>query len=179
MRRYPIAVLLAVLFFSGITLAQPVQPSRVPDKAKTLAAARTVIDKARYCALVTVDGDGHPQARIVDPFAPEDDMIVWIATNPSTRKVAQIRTDPRVTLLYFDSTTNSYVTLLGRAALVTDAAEKAKRWKPAWATLYKDANRGDDYLLIRVVPRRAEVLSPANGIMPDATTWRPVTIDLP
>jgi hypothetical protein len=49
--------------------AQPrlVQPSR----ADIIAAARDVIEKAHYCTFVTIGEDGHPQARLVDPLAPE------------------------------------------------------------------------------------------------------------
>jgi general stress protein 26 len=105
-------------------------------------------------------------------------MTVWIATTPVTRKVAEIRRDPRVTLSYFDSGSMSYVTLLGRAAIVTDAAEKAAHWKDEWAKLYKDKNRGDDYLLIRVKPSRVEIVSFAHGLAADPMSWRPVVLDL-
>jgi general stress protein 26 len=36
----------------------------------------------------------------VNRFPPEEDMTVWIATSTLTRKVQQIRRDPRVTLYY-------------------------------------------------------------------------------
>ena len=62
-----------------------------PGRPAILKAARELIEKARYCALVTIDADGHPQAGR-RPFPPEDDMTVWIATNPVTRKVSEVRT---------------------------------------------------------------------------------------
>jgi len=65
-----------------------------------------------------------PQARIVDPFAPEADFTIWVATNPLTRKVAEIRQDPRVTLLYFNAAAAEYVTVLGTATLVSDSASR-------------------------------------------------------
>lgn len=179
MRRPVVTAWLVLSCLSTAAFALSAQSPNPQDKSRTIAVARSIMDKAHYCTLATVDADGQPRTRIVDPFPPEDDMAVWIATNPATRKVDQIRANPRVTLFYFDAASNRYVTLLGRAALVSDAAEKAKRWKPEWARLYKDANRGDDYLLIRVMPFHLEVLSPANGLMPDPKTWRPVEVDLP
>ncbi len=53
-------------------------------------------------------------------------------------------------MIYFDSASSGYVTLLGRARVVRDAEEKAAHWKDAWSSLYKDKNRGEDYVLIRV-----------------------------
>jgi general stress protein 26 len=50
--------------------------------------------------LRTQDEEGRSQARTVNRFPPEEDMTVWIATSTLTRKVQQIRRDPRVTLYY-------------------------------------------------------------------------------
>ena len=36
---------------------------------------------------------------------------------------------------------------VGRAEIVDDPAEKAKRWKDDWAAFYSDKNRGADYTL--------------------------------
>ena len=40
--------------------------------------------------------------QMLNPFPIEQDMTVWIATNTKTRKVQQIRRDPRVCLCYAD-----------------------------------------------------------------------------
>jgi PPOX class probable F420-dependent enzyme len=149
-----------------------------PEGARLQEVARGVMVKARYCTLVTVGEDGHPQARVVDPFAPEPDMAVWIATNARTRKVAQIARDPRVTLLYFDPAGPSYVALLGTAELVRDPAEASRRWKDEWASFYKEKNRGDDYLLIRVRALRLEVVSERDGVLNDPQTWRPAAVEI-
>jgi general stress protein 26 len=173
-----IAVVTALLAV-GTRAAEPdgrsVQP---PTRAEILAAAETVIARARYATFITLDRSGHPQARIVDPFPPERDLAIWIATNARSRKVAQVEAEPRVTLTYFDVDGQGYVTLLGAAQIVRDAAEKARRWKDEWEAFYDDRNRGDDYLLIRVVPARLEIVSEALGMRNDPETWRPVLLDL-
>ena len=148
-----------------------------PDRAAVIKVAAGIMQRARFCALVTLGLDGHPQSRIVDAFEPDANMVVWIATTPVTRKVAEIRKDPRVTLSYFDLNSMGYVTLIGRAAFVTAAAEKAKRWKEDWATIYKDKNRGDDYLLIKVTPVRLEVSAEGEGVKNDPKTWKPVIVE--
>jgi len=175
----PIVLLAAMAL--PITLPAPAAPQTIgaapPDRAAVIKIATGIMQRARYCTLVTVGDDGHPQARIMDAFPPEGEMVVWMATNAASRKVGEIRKDPRVTLSYFDARTTSYVTLLGRAALVSDPAEKAKRWKDAWAKLYTDANRGDDYLLIKVTPIRLEVSAEGEGVKHDPKTWRATVID--
>lgn len=170
--------LVTMLSLAAPTAAQPA-PRTAPDRAKVLEAAREVMQKARYATLVTLGEDGHPQARVVDPFAPEAGLTVWIGTNAVTRKVGQVRRDPRVTLLYFEPASQAYVTILGRAEVVTDPAEKSRWWKDEWAAFYKDRNRGDDYLLLRVKPTRLEITSEAHGLTNDPQSWLPVIIDLP
>jgi uncharacterized protein (TIGR02246 family) len=167
-----------LLSLPGGSAAQA-EPPPAPERATVLSAAREVMGKARYCALVTLDPVGHPRARAMDPFAPEADLTVWLATKAVTRKVEQIRADPRVTLFYFDPSGPGYVTLLARAELVTDPTEKAKRWKEDWATFYADENRGEDYVLIRCTPIRLELVSYGHGLLGDPETWRPIAVEFP
>jgi general stress protein 26 len=171
--------LVACLFCLPSVAGAQATPAPSPDRAKVMAAAQEVMQKARYCGLVTVGQDGHPQARVVDPLPPERDLTVWIATNPVTRKVGQIRADPRVTLFYFDPSGPGYVTLLAKAELVSDPAEKARHWKEEWAPFYSDKTRGEDFILIRCKPFRLELASYAHGLLNDPKTWRPITLDLP
>ncbi len=149
-----------------------------PGRALAVSVAREVMEKAQYCTFVTIAQDGEPQARVMDPFPPEGDLTIWLATKATTRKVEQIEANPRVTLLYFDPKDLAYVEVLGRAELVRDPAEKAKHWKEAWKRFYMDENRGYDYLLIRVKPSRLEIVDTARGLSSDPNTWRPVVLDL-
>jgi general stress protein 26 len=178
MRPTSVLALHLVLVAPAASVAQ-VSPPAPPSRAQVVAATRAVMQAARYATFVTIGRDDAPQARVVDPFAPEADLTVWIGTNPRTRKVADISRDPRVTLLFFNAADEEYVTMHGSAMLVTDAAEKSRHWKPEWGDYYKDGPRGDDYALIRVRPTRLEVVSPRHGVLNDPTTWKPVIVDLP
>jgi general stress protein 26 len=171
-----VAALAGLAAIPTLVPGQEAKPAGV-ERSVVTKAAREMMVKVRYCTMVTLGLDGHPQARIVDAFAPEADMSVWIATKPVTRKVREIGKDPRVTLLYFDHADPGYVTLLGTAEIVGDAEEKAKRWKEDWAAFYKDRNHGDDYVLIRVRPRRLEIVSYGHGLLNDPETWRPISVE--
>lgn len=152
------------------------QPS--PTPAQITGAAFDVMRTARYCTLITVGADGQPQARIVDPLIAESERSIWIATNPLTRKVKEIEKDPRVTLMFFNAAANEYVTVQGKAAVVTDARRKAAHWKPEWKAFYKDQTRGSDFMLFEVKPTRFEVSSPRHQLNNDPHTWKPVILDL-
>lgn len=173
---------IAILFFAAI-VADPVaaepSPAAKPSRDEILEAARAMMTAIRYCTLVTLDASGRPNARILDPFPPEESMAVWMATTPKSRKVGEIRRDPRVTLVYFDpgKPEQGYVALTGRARLVDDPAEKKKRWKEGWEAFWPD--RDASFLLIQVTPERVEILDPRHGIVNDAVTWAPTSVELP
>jgi hypothetical protein len=50
----------------------------------------------RFCVLVT---DG-PDARVVQPFRPDPDLVVHVGTSPRTRKARQVRESGRAVLVY-------------------------------------------------------------------------------
>ena len=164
-------LLLACFCFTSVVRAQE-PPTLTRDQL--IAAAREIMASSRYCALITFDGAGRANARAVDPFPPEENMVVWLATNPRTRKVAEIRWNRRVTLYYFDREAQAYVTIFGTARLVNDRGEKTKRWKDDWKVFYPD--RDKSYLLIEVTPERLEVVNVSKGILGDPKTWQPPSV---
>jgi general stress protein 26 len=176
MRIKVISVVAGLLSITQVTAAQQTQKAP-PTRAEILAAARSIIAQARFSTFVTLGEKGEPRARIVDPFAPDSSFTVWVATNSVTRKVKEIRRDARVVLLWFEPGNPGYVSLTGRARLVSDVSEREKHWKEDWKGLYRDRNHGDDYLLIRVTPIHMEVVSYAKGMIGDPKTWRPVMLD--
>jgi general stress protein 26 len=172
------STLLVSVLLPSLVAAQTA-PGAQPSRADVIAAARDVMQKAVYCTFITIGEDGQPQTRIVDPTSPDPNLIIWIGTNPLTRKVNEIQRDPRVTVLYFHASSVSYVTVMGRAALVTDAGEKERRWKKSWAPFYPNGFRDSSFTLVRVTPTRLEISSPLRKMMSDPKTWLTVVIDLP
>ncbi len=174
-RRAPTLALLAACYWAPPEKlwAQLDQPQIPRDTL--VAAARAIMESARYCALVTLDEAGQPRVRAMDPFSPEKDMVVWFGTNRRSRKVDDIRNDPRVTVYYFAPGAAGYVSIAGTARLVDDPGEKARRWKDEWETYYAD--READYILIAVTPARLEVVDYSRGIVGDPATWRPPSVE--
>jgi general stress protein 26 len=181
--RWKTVVYSAVAITAGVSGTQ--QPAlhaqeaaeATPSRDSLIAAAREIMEASRYCALVTLDASGHPRVRTMDPFLPDDNMVIWFGTDRRTRKVQEIANDARVTLYYQAPATDGYVTVRGMARLVDDPAEKAARWKPEWGQFYPD--RETTYLLIAVTPERLEIVSYSRGIVGDPDTWQPDFVEFP
>jgi len=175
----PFKVLVLPLLLLSVVATASYSDARKNDKRKTerdrlVAAAREIMAAARYCALITVDATGRAQARTMDPFSPDENLVVWLGTNSQSRKVAEIRHNPRVALYYFDSASQGYVTISGTARIVNDPKEKARHWKEDWKAFYP--NRNKSYLLIAVTPEKLEVVCEKKGITGDPNTWTPPTV---
>lgn len=169
-----IAILILISVpFSG--LAQIAEQGSANADQHLIAAAKEIMNSEGSCALITIDDEGVPRVRAMDPFAPEEDLTVWFGTNSRSRKVEQIKKDPRVSLYYLDEDASGYVIVQGVARLVNDPKEKEKRWKAEWEAFYPDKTK--DYLLIEVTPIWMEVLSPPRGISADPVTWQPPVVN--
>jgi general stress protein 26 len=140
-----------------------------------LAAARAVIDSTRYCTVITLDENGSPRARPMEPFPPEPDMTIWLGTKRNTRKVEDIKRDPTIVLCYLMPSGMGYVSVYGKAELVDDLTARQKWWKPEWAGFYPDKEK--DFIPIRVNPIKIEVVNYASGVAGDPKTWRPPIIE--
>ncbi len=139
-------------------------------RAALIAAAREIMASQKYCAIVTTDSAGRPQIRTMNPFPPEDDMTVWMATNTRSRKVREIRENPNVCLYYADhQTAAGSVAISGMAVLVDDPAEKEKRKREYWGQAFPDWKY---LMLIKIVPQRIDVLNYKREMLNDPETWR-------
>lgn len=141
-----------------------------------IETANEIIESSYYCTLVTIDKEGQPKVRVMEPFKPDDSYEIWLATNPKSRKVQEIKINSKSTVNYFDKTELSYVSLMGNAFIVNDETIKSQKWKEGWEQHYK--NKKEDYLLIRFVPESLELVSYTKGYTGDKITWAPDQVQL-
>jgi general stress protein 26 len=139
------------------------------EKDTLIAAAKDLMTSAGYCALITLGKGGNPNVRTMDPFAPENDMIVWLGTNVNSRKVSEIKNDSRVVLYYGSHKGSGYVVVNGNAFIVDDDDSKNKYWKDKWDQFYSE--KKSNYILIKVIPDKLEVVDYSRDIIGDPETW--------
>ena len=163
-------IFIFILLFPIIGISQKLD-AKDSLQQKIKIAALEIMSAVKTCALITLDDDNRAKVRAMDPFLPESDFTVWFGTNPNSRKVAQIKKNPKVTLYYLENESNGYVMIQGTAELINLQEEKNKRWKPEWEAFY--TNKKEDYLLIKVTPNWMEVVSYAHNLVGDTISWEP------
>ncbi len=172
--RTAIVRIMTLLLFSSGLWAQDDHAVN-PSGDSLISAAREMATAARFGTLITLDKSGHPQARTMDAFAPEESLEIWFGSNPKSRKIEEIRHDSRVTIHFAAPKGDGYVVLKGRAYVIDDRDLKKKYWKEGWEEFYPDREAG--FTLIRVVPDRLEIVDYSHGIVGVSDTWAVPSVD--
>ncbi len=61
------------------------------EEEKIISISKSIINDCYYATFITVDKTGQPRARVMEPFTPDENFIIWMATNPRSRKVRQLQ----------------------------------------------------------------------------------------
>ncbi|MBU0596103.1 pyridoxamine 5'-phosphate oxidase family protein, partial [Candidatus Bipolaricaulota bacterium] len=108
-----------------------------------------IVDSLPYPLLVTVGDDGYPQSRPMH-LVDRDANRLWFATSRASRKVAQIGADPRVTVLFVDSSRFNYAAIHGLAHVVVDPEREKTLWQDEWRDDWPEGPADPDYVLLRI-----------------------------
>jgi len=125
-----------------------------------LAAARQTIVEVQHCWLATRSQDGGANARAVRAHAGAPGFDEWtrrILVRRGSRKVAEIRAAPLVSLAYQHESGDRYVALSGKAELVEDTAEMRTLWPSAMDRYFPDGFADANMIVLRVDVDRIEV----------------------
>ena len=86
-------------FFIAIVLFQ-INYSQGLSESFLKESAKLIIDESKTCIFNTIDKSGGLSSRIMDPFVTNNGFIVYLVTNPKSRKVQEIKNNPRVSLTF-------------------------------------------------------------------------------
>ena len=109
----------------------------------------------------TTAEDGTLMSRPMALQEVEFDGDLWFFAERDSRKVAQIATDPQVNVTISSSST--WVSLTGTAAVVTDDAKKRDLWNGAVEAWFPDGKQDDNVILLRVEGESAEYWDTPGG----------------
>ena len=143
---------------------------------RLLEVTVAILRAAEYCFLITLAGSGPAQARLMMPFDPEEDLRIWMAASPASRKVRELQADGSATLGYPLAQDGAYVTLLGTATIEDDLELRRRYWRRRFVQFWPDGPEGDDYVLIRFVPARIELMNFTEGVVPEPYGLRAATL---
>ncbi len=146
------------------------------NKDTLLLAAHEIINETTYCGLVTIDSTGQPQVRTMNPFPANDKLITWFATSRNSRKVREIRNNPKVSVYFADHVNaKGYVNITGRAEVIDDKELLVSMKRDYWQGI---PNWQDIFVLIKIVPVTIEVINYKHGLNNDPKTFKAPAVTL-
>jgi len=127
----------------------------VSDEQKIVSIMK---DNFLHASLATCDGD-QPRVRTVSPIV-EDDMSMWVTTRSTSRKVKQLRENPKICLAFVEPPDgDKAATVIGEAQIIPDIEKKRRVWNLAPFDLYEHFPNGpdsSDFCVLRVLIKRIE-----------------------
>lgn len=111
--------------------------------------------------LTTTDADGTLTSRPMALQEVEFDGDLWFFAERSSRKVAQLTTDPQVNVTVADS--SEWVSLTGTGVVVDDGAKKRDLWNKAIEAWFPDGPDDAGIVLMKVEASSAEYWDTPGG----------------
>jgi len=161
--------------FIGVSLFSALVPCNVIAQSTIhrdtiILAAMEIIKATNYCALVTIDSTGQPQTRTMNPFPANDQLITWFATSRTSRKVKELKGNPKVSVYFADHVSaKGYVNITGIAEVIDDKELLLKMKRDYWNGI---PNWQDKFVLIKIIPRTIEVINYKHGLNNDPNTFK-------
>jgi general stress protein 26 len=165
----------------AIFLCTAIIPSKLNGQSQVsrdtmFVAALEIMNSTHYCGLITIDSTGQPQVRTMNPFPANNELITWFATARTSRKVKELRHNPKVCIYYADHiSAKGYVNITGIAEVIDDKELLKKMKREYWEGI---PNWQDIFVLIKIVPKTIEVINYKHGINNNPTSFKAPVIVL-
>ena len=124
------------------------------------------IDYALFTTRSSDDASLH--ARPMAHRKAEDDGVLWFFTKRDSRKVRDIDADERVLLNFADPRKNQFVSIAGRAKIVTERARVSALWSEMFRPWFPGGADDESVVLVRVEADEAEYWDTPSGVMVNA-----------
>jgi general stress protein 26 len=151
-----------------LTMLQTIERHDTVELGQLLAGAARTIRNVRYCWLVTRAEDGGANPRAMGRMLHDGGEDAWtlsFVTDGRSRKVADMRRDGRVTLIFQHDPEDAYLTLFGKAVLRDSESDIRARWKDAFAVYFPTETDRANAVFAEVAIDRMELW--IRGVTPD------------
>ncbi len=119
----------------------------------------------RFAMLTTVGDDGSLHSRPMFTQEIDADGDLWFFTHADSHKVEEIEHERHVNVSYADPDKNRWVSVAGRARLVTDKQKMAELWSPTLKAWFPRGIDDPNILLLKVHVESAQFWDHPQGRM--------------
>jgi general stress protein 26 len=128
----------------------------LPADASLLGRIRERICDTGVAHLITWGAEGYPRARGMEDENVGSDFVFYFFTGASSRKIAEIRADPRVAIAYYEPGSRDYICVFGQAEVITDDALRSSFWRDEWKRYWPAGPTDPEYVVVRILGEALE-----------------------
>ena len=118
-------------------------------KEEAIQAALDLANRSQIALLGTNGDDGYPNIKAMIKAENQGLKTIWFSTNTSSKRVAQLRRDPRASVYFVDMQQWMGVMLVGKMELLQDMTSRQRLWSPGCERYYPLGVTDPDYTVLR------------------------------
>jgi len=142
-----------------------------PHSRETLDTLARLLRRSRVAMMTTLTPEGQLKSRPMARIDRKFDGQLWFLTDRRAGKVEEVEKRPDVSLTFSDPGEGLYVSLSGRAGILTDRAPIQDVWNEAFERWLADDVKEDDLVILRVRVEHAEYWDDSTHVMRDLGEW--------
>jgi general stress protein 26 len=126
--------------------------ARTPDEATSRTRLWDLIHDIRFAMFTTRHDNGHLHSRPVTTQNSklDEDANLWFFMSRAGDPVADLKSDPTVSVVYADPNKDRYVSVSGTASVVENPAKKQQLWSKLAEAYFPAGVTDPDLALVRV-----------------------------
>ncbi|UCG63279.1 MAG: pyridoxamine 5'-phosphate oxidase family protein [Candidatus Zixiibacteriota bacterium] len=126
------------------------------DEQEVRNACLDLIERSQIVIVGTVNTDGFPEIRAMLNMEHDGLREFWFSTNTSSRKIAQLKANPKGCVYYVDSEAFRGVTLTGTFEILQDKESRQRLWREGFEQYYPLGVDDPDYSVLHFTATQAE-----------------------
>ena len=133
-------------------------------KSADFQKLREMLKDIDFCMLTTIDENGDLHSRPMSLNGDVDEAgNLWFFTSANSLKVTEVGRTPRCNASFADTADSRYVSISGKAELVTDKNKIEELWKPELKAWFPEGTDQPDLALLRLTIEKAEFWDSPGG----------------
>jgi len=124
------------------------------EREEAIRESQALVERSLIVMLGTNDDDGYPNIKAMVKCEHEGLETFWFSTNTSSRRVAQLKRDPKACVYFVDFDRWKGLMLVGTVEILQDIGSRQRLWQEGDEKYYPLGVTDPDYTVLRFTATR-------------------------
>jgi len=119
------------------------------ENEEAIQKALALANAAEIVMLGTNGDNGYPHIKAMLKMENEGLKTIWFSTNTSSKRIAQLKRDPKTCVYFVDFENRMGLMLIGEVEILQDANARERLWREGYERYYPQGIDDPDYSVLR------------------------------